>query len=77
MAFNDLWQLDSDNEDLEGYEELQLDRAPDGDVSGDGERHGYVHSRDDLRRTKRNLMLGLVGVIMIVGAMWWAIGRIQ
>lgn len=72
--FSDLWQVDEDNEDLEGAEELRFDRA----LSAKGERHGYdhEHSRDDLRRSKRNLMLGLVGMVLIVGGLWIAISHL-
>lgn len=71
--FSDLWGLGDDNEDLEGFEELQLDRAHD----DDGERHSHVHSRADLRRSKRNLMLGLMGTILLIGSLWWAIARLN
>lgn len=67
---------DGRDEDLEGFEELQFDRAP--DANGEGHGHVHDHSReDDRRRTKRNLMLGLVGTILLIGSLWWAIARIQ
>lgn len=70
--FSDLWGLDDDNQDLKQDDE----RRGGFESSESSESHDHVDSHHRrVKRSKRRLMLGLVGFMLIMGWLWLAIAE--